>query len=87
MGASHLPQDASPPKAPPSPQKPPLPTPPAPQRPRLPPPTIDGVDRHLHVAAAALHPHLADDGEGGVAQALVLLGGGRKSGGGGEGCY
>ncbi len=34
---------------------------------------VDGVDRHLHVGAAALDAHLTDDGDGGVTQPLVLL--------------
>ena len=41
---------------------------------------VHGVDRHLHIAAAALHTHLADDVHRRVAQALVLLHSGTDSG-------
>ena len=34
---------------------------------------VRGVDGHLHIAAAALHTHLADDVHRGVTQPLVLL--------------
>ena len=35
--------------------------------------TVDWVDAHLDVGAAALDAHLADDGDRRVAQTLVLL--------------
>jgi hypothetical protein len=35
--------------------------------------TVHWVDGHLHVAAAALHAHLPDDGQARVTQPLVLL--------------
>ena len=44
-----------------------------------------GVDGHLHIGTAALHAHLADDGDSGVAQSLVLLVGERLRGGDGDG--
>ena len=45
---------------------------------------IVGVDRHLDVGASALDAHLADDGDSGVTQALVLLVGQRLGRGHGD---
>jgi len=48
------------------------------------PPPAAQRSAHLHVGAAALHAHLANDGNGCVAQALVLFVGQRLRGGHGD---